>query len=641
MAVPAFLPSFLVEKRQMKKAMISAVCCFGALCASAFTYSAKSYVQNGLIGHFDGIENGGYGVHDPSATEWKNLVCTNLVDHLSVTTLKSYEWADNYLGLSSGLVNESTRMMTKRTLELTSFSIETVTRTGSDGMIRSWEVLPYSENGTYNSDRCSDYEAWTSATTEGYLERLTVITQSNSTNQSRIVSYPTRTNNLDIHFATTYDSITHTAHSFIEGVRNKTSAGVVRASFNRRMAFFSKMTNGRAYGLRIYNRALNEDELRLNDVIDQLRFHGKTPQNAILPDGCGWSFDENGVLCTASGKVLLRPNEFDPARAVVGVSFVGNKNNGGLLCVARLGEGMEGVTNAIYFAWGDKDYGDDACVWPHLRRIMLVAPEESQVLFAIPTDCDAGASALRARVFTAVASRPYDHRLESIGATGTQWLDTGYYANPKTVADFTARLNDLSGGQRIFGADDSDTTDPTVDFSFAAYLTANGSYWAYSCNDGIGFFHNTGMGALNECTRVQVNATTARMHIDSPSYRALTFNPGNSGTRTKTATSSQVIFAVGRKHGTSYERPIKDGVIYSGAYSEDGEFVHTYEPCIVGGRAAFYDGVTDRICFSSTSADFVATGGNVSSVLEVGESPSMCSCSVRVSVSTATIIIVK
>ena len=36
--------------------------------------SAKSYVQDGLVTMWDGIENAGWGQHDPNATVWKDLV---------------------------------------------------------------------------------------------------------------------------------------------------------------------------------------------------------------------------------------------------------------------------------------------------------------------------------------------------------------------------------------------------------------------------------------------------------------------------------------------------------------------------------------------------------------------------------------
>ena len=36
--------------------------------------SAKSYVQDGLVAMWDGIENDGWGKHDPNATVWKDLI---------------------------------------------------------------------------------------------------------------------------------------------------------------------------------------------------------------------------------------------------------------------------------------------------------------------------------------------------------------------------------------------------------------------------------------------------------------------------------------------------------------------------------------------------------------------------------------
>ena len=36
--------------------------------------TARDYVQDGLIAMWDGIENAGWGVHDPNATVWKDLI---------------------------------------------------------------------------------------------------------------------------------------------------------------------------------------------------------------------------------------------------------------------------------------------------------------------------------------------------------------------------------------------------------------------------------------------------------------------------------------------------------------------------------------------------------------------------------------
>lgn len=55
--------------------------------------SARSYVQDGLIAMWDGIENAGYGVHNPNATVWKNLITMD--DELHIPDGAS--WGDVYL----------------------------------------------------------------------------------------------------------------------------------------------------------------------------------------------------------------------------------------------------------------------------------------------------------------------------------------------------------------------------------------------------------------------------------------------------------------------------------------------------------------------------------------------------------------
>ena len=45
-----------------------------ALMSGKRTPTAKDYVQSGLIAMWDGIENAGWGVHDASATVWKDLI---------------------------------------------------------------------------------------------------------------------------------------------------------------------------------------------------------------------------------------------------------------------------------------------------------------------------------------------------------------------------------------------------------------------------------------------------------------------------------------------------------------------------------------------------------------------------------------
>ena len=55
-------------------------------------YTAKDYVQDGLIAMWDGIENAGWGVHDPNATVWKDLV-----GGYDLTVPPSLAWMDSCL----------------------------------------------------------------------------------------------------------------------------------------------------------------------------------------------------------------------------------------------------------------------------------------------------------------------------------------------------------------------------------------------------------------------------------------------------------------------------------------------------------------------------------------------------------------
>ena len=55
---------------------------------------ASSYIQDGLIALYDGIENAGAGVHDANATSWLNLANTSE----SITNIdNTFTWGDDYL----------------------------------------------------------------------------------------------------------------------------------------------------------------------------------------------------------------------------------------------------------------------------------------------------------------------------------------------------------------------------------------------------------------------------------------------------------------------------------------------------------------------------------------------------------------
>ena len=68
--------------------------------------------------------------------------------------------------------------------------------------------------------------------------------------------------------------------------------------------------------------------------------------------------------------------------------------------------------------------------------------------FALPTR---SAVAARHLVYSG-AKLPYDAEVEYLESTGTQWIDTGLYANLETVATLRARLEVPQSGHWLFGS---------------------------------------------------------------------------------------------------------------------------------------------------------------------------------------------
>ena len=55
-------------------------------------YTARDYVQDGLVAMWDGIENAGWGVHDPNATVW-----TDLVNGMGINLIEQAMFSENSL----------------------------------------------------------------------------------------------------------------------------------------------------------------------------------------------------------------------------------------------------------------------------------------------------------------------------------------------------------------------------------------------------------------------------------------------------------------------------------------------------------------------------------------------------------------
>lgn len=71
------------------KSETMAITAFCLLHSLAFAYTSASYVQDGLIAQWDGIDNQGTGTHDPTATTWKDLKGSN---DLTISQNRGFGW---------------------------------------------------------------------------------------------------------------------------------------------------------------------------------------------------------------------------------------------------------------------------------------------------------------------------------------------------------------------------------------------------------------------------------------------------------------------------------------------------------------------------------------------------------------------
>lgn len=577
-------------------AVFTGVLCTGTVCSAdaettAPAYSARNYVQDGLIGLYDAIENAGWDTHDANATAWKNLAGTAVMGDLDVGNLKSHSWGDAALTLKSGWDRAlpDGMLVTDEAVTLSAFTIETAVRTPANGGVRRWEAFPWTNM----------FETWSSEQ-EGYLERI---------DGTRFTAYGKLVKNADMSFSTVYDSLYHRQRVFTGGMEYAARRKIANSSHTTRLAFFSSMDNGQGYAIRVYNRALTVEEQRLNNVVDQLRFWGRTVETATLPEG--WAFDEAGVLRTAAGKVLLRPDgAAAPSRTIQSAAY--SSADGDVVCTVALEAGAAGVTNALYLAWGDADAGDDVRDWPRVRRIMNVPPDVTDFSFVLPPACISYGPNVVTRLFLGESARPYDHRIAAVGLKGSQYLITDYYANPRTVVDCDVELFDLTVQSRVFGADSDDTANP---FSFSTYINGSGM-WAFAAANGRGNWQGSDCQAKPERARLILDAPNCALTVCSATYAGWEKKSGT----TRTKTSAVPLGLCCNNRGTVCH-VLQDARFHRATISEADETVRDYVPCVAGGRAALYDAAGNVVHFSSSGTNFLASGANVDAAVAPGETP--------------------
>ena len=219
------------------------------------------YITDGLVAHFDGIWNANLGRHDPSATEWTNLVSGN---HTISSTAISF--APDALNIQSSAIS----------INLNSEASANAISSGEFTI----EIAGFIE--TFTSTRFY----WMADSTDQYgAQNISLMTHNISA--MFILQKLSRHANVASH-----GSNTAPCSAYGNIVVKKDTTSPFRAYFYKDAQFYTsrgfeeppKPTSlfinsfatgpvGKYHALRIYNRPLSEAEITANYEIDKIRFH--------------------------------------------------------------------------------------------------------------------------------------------------------------------------------------------------------------------------------------------------------------------------------------------------------------------------------------------------------------------------------
>ena len=243
----------------MKKRFVvfAAIAAFGIGVAYATTYTSASYVQDGLIAQWDGIDNAGTGVHDPNATVWKDLA-----GHNDLTLASGAAWRRGicfYMntrtnGLAAAYGTEAAT--TYKTIEIL-FKED------------SWwsRILFWSgAQSRYVAFDCRDTKPFKWVYFDG----------AKSTPYAKVRTYDPNA------VVATYSDSNTVTQVYCDGVprvnatnTNTWSPGDNRVTLGWRSATTAYKDygwEGEVYSIRLYNRALTPEEIARNHAIDVKRF---------------------------------------------------------------------------------------------------------------------------------------------------------------------------------------------------------------------------------------------------------------------------------------------------------------------------------------------------------------------------------
>lgn len=229
--------------------LIGAVVVAGSLASWAAGLSSASYVQDGLVVQFDGIENVGVGTHDPSAVKWVNLKGSG-----SVALNAKGSFGPSFMDAGPS-VQSASGMPTVSTASLSLDMAVNVVSNGNFGSGTTWPFIINIGNASYHSSGNA------SRTFRWYVDNGDPRPDTEKVNTNTLCGV----------------SDAASCRAYKDGVLQQSAAK--KAPMNTSTGWTLGTWSGtggyltaRYFAVRLYNRGLTDEEIAYNAMIDQLRF---------------------------------------------------------------------------------------------------------------------------------------------------------------------------------------------------------------------------------------------------------------------------------------------------------------------------------------------------------------------------------
>ena len=247
--------------------------------AMANAYTSASYVQNGLIAQWDGIDNTGIGVHDPGTKVWKDLA-----GNYDLTLLPKGSWSDegNALVVNGAAAVCSNSLPAYKTIEVVYKMSNPHGRllfcSGGTSQVNEFRFVAFNRDGETSGATGYFSGAWKVSAPHVIWE---------SFSPSAIRSMAATYNNGEA-----YADNGNVAAVYANGtVRNDGSAdtswglGDGHIMIGDRAEAGAYPWYGEVYAIRVYSRALSATEIAQNYAIDEVRFMTPAQEEGYVTDG--------------------------------------------------------------------------------------------------------------------------------------------------------------------------------------------------------------------------------------------------------------------------------------------------------------------------------------------------------------------